>query len=91
MTDQGGYGFRAARVANPWSLSRVAERAAPVERRPLALLLLPCDLEEFALRFSALIDGLMIQVVVGSPHIDRRRMLEMCRQVATAELRPSDT
>jgi AcrR family transcriptional regulator len=49
------------------------------------------DLEEFALRFSALIDGLMIQVVVGSSHIDRRRMLEMCRQVATAELRPRHT
>jgi hypothetical protein len=53
MTDQGGYGFRPGRVANPWSLSRVAERAAPVERRQLCLLMLPCELESFALRAHA--------------------------------------
>jgi hypothetical protein len=53
MTDQGGYGFRPGRVANPWSLSRVAEKAAPIERRPLCLLLLPGDLESFALRAHA--------------------------------------
>ncbi len=53
MTDQGGYGFRSGRVANPWSLSRVAEKAAPIERRPLCLLLLPCDLESFVLRAHA--------------------------------------
>src|SRR3954447_7597985 len=53
MTDQGGYGFRAGRVANPWSLSRVAEKAAPVERRPLCLLLLPYKLESFLLRAHA--------------------------------------
>jgi AcrR family transcriptional regulator len=45
------------------------------------------DVRDFALRFSALMDGLTIQVVVGSPHIDRARMLEICRQVAHAELR----
>jgi hypothetical protein len=50
MSEQGGYGFRAGRVANPWSLSRVAEKAAPVERRLLCLLLLPADLESFPLR-----------------------------------------
>jgi hypothetical protein len=53
MSDQGGYGWRAGRVANPWSLSRVAERAAPIERRPLCLLLLPCELEAFPLRAHA--------------------------------------
>jgi hypothetical protein len=53
MTDQGGYGFRAGRVANPWSLSKVAEKAAPIERRPLCLLLLPGELESFALRAHA--------------------------------------
>jgi hypothetical protein len=53
MSEQGGYGFGAGRISNPWSLSRVAERAAPVERRPLALLLLPCPLEDFALRAHA--------------------------------------
>src|ERR1700742_1890327 len=53
MSEQGGYGFRAGRVANPWSLSRVAEKAAPIERRPLAMLLLPCELESFALRAHA--------------------------------------
>src|ERR1700754_4387294 len=53
MSEQGGYGFRAGRIANPWSLSRVAEKAAPVERRPLAMLLLPCELESFALRAHA--------------------------------------
>src|ERR1700742_820824 len=53
MSEQGGYGFRAGRVANPWSLSRVAEKAAPIERRPLAMLLLPCELEAFALRAHA--------------------------------------
>lgn len=45
------------------------------------------DLESFALRFSALMDGLTIQVVMGSPHIDRRRMLEICRDVSRTELR----
>jgi hypothetical protein len=31
----------------------VAERAAPIERRPLCLLLLPCELESFSLRAHA--------------------------------------
>lgn len=44
------------------------------------------DLREFVLRYSALIDGLTIQVVLGSPHIDRARMLEMCRDTARREL-----
>jgi AcrR family transcriptional regulator len=45
------------------------------------------DLEDFVLRFSALMDGLTIQVVVGSPHIDRDTMLDMCRRVSNSELR----
>jgi hypothetical protein len=53
MTDQGGYGFRTGRVANPWSMSRVAEKAAPIERRPLCLLLLPGALDAFPLRAHA--------------------------------------
>jgi len=44
------------------------------------------DVRQFVLRFSALIDGLTIQVVLGSPHIDRDRMLEMCRDTARREL-----
>jgi hypothetical protein len=53
MSDQGGYGWRAGRVANPWSMSRVAEKAAPIERRQLCLLLLSGDLQSFPLRAHA--------------------------------------
>lgn len=45
------------------------------------------ELHEFALRFSALMDGLTIQVVIGSPHIDREKMLDICRGVARTALR----
>jgi AcrR family transcriptional regulator len=45
------------------------------------------DAERFAVRFSALMDGLTLQVVAGSPTLDRARMLEICAQ-AGAELRP---
>lgn len=48
------------------------------------------DLDGFALRFSALMDGLWIQVVVGSPHIDREVMLDACRRYAESELRWRD-
>ncbi|MHB1928490.1 MAG: TetR/AcrR family transcriptional regulator [Acidimicrobiales bacterium] len=44
------------------------------------------DPDDFALRFSALMDGLTIQVVTGSRSIDRARMLRMCRDVSAAEL-----
>lgn len=37
------------------------------------------DLDSFTLRLSALMDGLTIQVVIGSPHIDRETMLAICR------------
>jgi hypothetical protein len=51
MTDVGsGFGPRAGHVGSSLNLGRVAERAAPVEARPLCLLLLPCELEDFALR-----------------------------------------
>jgi AcrR family transcriptional regulator len=43
------------------------------------------DAEDFAIRFSALMDGLMLQVVAGSTTMDRERMLEVCMR-ASAEL-----
>jgi AcrR family transcriptional regulator len=44
------------------------------------------DPEDFATRFAALRDGLMLQVVAGSKATDRRRMLEICAR-AGEELR----
>ena len=44
------------------------------------------DLDGFALRFSALMDGLTIQVVTGSHHLDRAGMLAICRDVARRDL-----
>ena len=44
------------------------------------------DLDGFALRFSALMDGLTIQVVTGSRRLDRDGMLAICRDVARREL-----
>ena len=44
------------------------------------------DVRDFAVRFSALMDGLMLQVVAGSVAMDRERMLEICAR-AGAELR----
>jgi AcrR family transcriptional regulator len=43
------------------------------------------DPHEFAVRFAAMTDGLVLQVVAGSTAIDRRRMLEICAR-ASAEL-----
>jgi AcrR family transcriptional regulator len=40
------------------------------------------DAEDFAIRFSALMDGLMLQVVAGSTTMDRARMLEYCRRAS---------
>src|SRR4051812_21397256 len=55
MTDPGGgYGWRAGRaLGGGYSLGRVAERAEPIELHPLGLLLLPTELERFALRAHA--------------------------------------
>ncbi len=44
------------------------------------------DVPAFVLRYSALIDGLTIQVVLGSPHVDRAGMLDICRDTARREL-----
>jgi AcrR family transcriptional regulator len=46
------------------------------------------DVKEFAIRFSALMDGLMLQVVAGSMAMDREQMLEICARAGT-ELRRS--
>jgi AcrR family transcriptional regulator len=43
------------------------------------------DPEDFAIRFAAMMDGLMLQVVAGSTALDRARMLEICAH-AGAEL-----
>jgi AcrR family transcriptional regulator len=43
------------------------------------------DPEDFAIRFAAMMDGLMLQVVAGSTSLDRARMLEICAR-ASAEL-----
>jgi AcrR family transcriptional regulator len=43
------------------------------------------DPREFAVRFAAMVDGLMLQVVAGSAAVDRTRMLELCA-AAAAEL-----
>ena len=40
------------------------------------------DADEFAVRFSALMDGLMLQVVAGSAAMDRERMIEICARAA---------
>ena len=45
------------------------------------------DPEEFAVRFSALMDGMTLQVVAGSPTLDRDRMVEISMRVSAAELR----
>lgn len=44
------------------------------------------DVDGFALRFSALMDGLTIQVVTGSRRLDRDGMLAICRDVARRDL-----
>jgi hypothetical protein len=49
----GGYGPRAGHIGSSFTLGRTAERSAPIEPRPLCLLLLPCELEDFALRAHA--------------------------------------
>jgi AcrR family transcriptional regulator len=43
------------------------------------------DPREFAIRFAAMMDGLMLQVVAGSMALDRARMLELCART-TQEL-----
>jgi AcrR family transcriptional regulator len=42
---------------------------------------------EFAVRFSALMDGLTLQVVAGSQSLDRERMVDICMRASVDELR----
>src|SRR5262245_8756348 len=44
------------------------------------------DAEDFALRLSALNDGLVIQVVLGDPAVTPSRMTEICLRMAADEL-----
>jgi AcrR family transcriptional regulator len=45
------------------------------------------DPEDFAIRFAAMIDGLMMMVVAGSPTVDRARMIELCTRAGAELLR----
>jgi hypothetical protein len=54
MTHTGGsIGPRAGHIGSSLTLGRVAERSAPIQPRPLCLLLLPSRLEDFVLRAHA--------------------------------------
>jgi AcrR family transcriptional regulator len=44
------------------------------------------DPDDFSVRLAALIDGLAIQVVLGDPEVDSRRMFDMCIALAAEEL-----
>jgi AcrR family transcriptional regulator len=44
------------------------------------------DADEFALRLSALMDGLAVQVVLGDPDVSAARMLEVCTRSAAESL-----
>src|SRR5438034_1479379 len=44
------------------------------------------DADQFALRFSALVDGLAVQVLLGDQDVTAERMLETCLEVASREL-----
>ena len=46
----------------------------------------PIDADDFALRLSALNDGLVIQVVLGDPAVNPSRMTEICQRMAADEL-----
>jgi AcrR family transcriptional regulator len=44
------------------------------------------DADEFAFRFSALVDGLAVQVLLGDTEVTAERMREVCLEVASKEL-----
>lgn len=44
------------------------------------------DVDEFAVRMAALIDGLAIQVVLGDPNVTPVRMFDLCMRAASGEL-----
>jgi AcrR family transcriptional regulator len=45
------------------------------------------DAREFAIRFAAMMDGLMLQVIAGSGTLDRAQLLEFCARASTELLR----
>jgi hypothetical protein len=49
----GSIGPRAGHIGSSFAIGRVAERTVPIPPRPLCLLLLPCELEDFPLRAHA--------------------------------------
>jgi AcrR family transcriptional regulator len=44
------------------------------------------DPDEFALRLAALMDGLVIQLLLGDPDVSAEKMRRLCLQTATGEL-----
>jgi hypothetical protein len=72
----GGIGPRAGHIGSSFTVGRVAERAAPIQPQPLCLLLLPCDLEDFALRAHAedLLAGPGV-VAIDPPRVGRKGRL----------------
>jgi AcrR family transcriptional regulator len=46
----------------------------------------PVDVDGFALRLAALIDGLAIQVVLHDPEVTRERMFDLCMDTCAREL-----
>ena len=44
------------------------------------------DADDFALRLTALIDGLAVQVLLGDSDVTSERMREICLEVASSEL-----
>jgi AcrR family transcriptional regulator len=46
----------------------------------------PVDVETFALRLAALIDGLAVQVVLQDPEVSRERMFDLCMDTCAREL-----
>ena len=74
MTQTGGsIGPRAGHIGSTFTLTRAAETTAPIQPRPLCLLLLPCELEDFALRAHAedLLTGPGV-VEVDPPRLGRK-------------------
>jgi hypothetical protein len=46
----------------------------------------PVEVETFALRLAALIDGLAILVVLQDPEVSRERMFDLCMDTCAQEL-----
>lgn len=78
---------------------KIARAHAPVDRRYIEAwadvvrygqdtgeFLEGVDADDFALRFSALMDGLAVKVVAGLPHLSAERLRAICLGVAAEEL-----